>query len=228
MLLATHQGLFRQVDGELRQNGPVIDLMSFAVGADGTFFASGHPGLSTDLPQPVGLITSNDGGASWRVASRGGQSDFHALTVAAGTVTGFDGALRSTSDNSTWTQHAIPSPPRDLAAAPRTGTLLAPTSSGLLTSTDDGTTWTELAPPELAVLAAWADDTTAVIATTNGRLATSTDAGHTWTLHPQTIGMAEALHAQRTADRQVEVLAVVDDKVIRTLDGGATTQILAE
>ena len=40
--------------------------------------------------------------------------------------------------------------------------------------------------------------------------------------------MAEALHAQRTADRQVEVLAVVDDKVIRTLDGGATTQILAE
>ncbi|KYH45573.1 F510_1955 family glycosylhydrolase [Branchiibius sp. NY16-3462-2] len=228
LLLATHEGLFRQIDGQLRQTGPVIDLMSFAVASDGTFYASGHPGTETDLPQPVGLITSTDGGATWQVASRGGQSDFHALTVGAGTVTGFDGALRTTTDNTTWTQHTIPAPPRDLAAAPRTGTLLATTSRGLFTSTDNGTTWTTLSPPEVAVLAAWADDSTAVIVTTTGRLATSTDSGRTWTLHPKSIGAAEALHAQRSPDGQLEIIAVVGDTVIRTMDAGASTQILVQ
>ncbi|MBM6546285.1 hypothetical protein JNO54_09060 [Janibacter sp. YIM B02568] len=228
LLLATHQGLFRQVDGQLRKAGPVIDLMGFAVGSDGTYYASGHPGVGVDLPQPVGLITSTDGGASWEVASRGGESDFHALTAGPGTVTGFDGALRTTTDNKTWTTHPIPAPPRDVAAAPKKGTLLATTSSGLLTSTDGGQSWTTLAPPEPAVLAAWADDTTAVIATTSGRLATSSDAGSTWTLHPDSIGTTEALSAHRTSDGQLEILAVVDNKVIRTTNAGASTETLVQ
>lgn len=228
LLLATHEGLFRQVDGALRRSSPDIDLMGFAVGTDGTFYASGHPGTGTDMPQPVGLITSTNGGASWQVASRGGQSDFHALTVGAGTITGFDGKLRTTADATTWTDRAIPAPPHALAAAPRTGALLATTSAGLLTSTDNGTTWTALSPPEVAVLAAWADDTTAVITTITGRLATSSDAGQTWTLHPESIGMAEALYAGLTEDGQLEILAVVDDKVIRTVDAGATTEVVVQ
>ena len=81
LLLATHEGLFRHANGELLQNGPVIDLMGFTVAPDGTYYASGHPGAGVDLPQPVGLITSTDAGRTWQVASRGGQSDFHALTA---------------------------------------------------------------------------------------------------------------------------------------------------
>ena len=104
LLLATHEGLFRHVNGDLVQNGPVIDLMGFAVAPDGTYYASGHPGVGVDLPQPVGLITSTDAGRSWRVASRGGQSDFHALTASGDTVYGYDGTLRvSTDAGRTWT-----------------------------------------------------------------------------------------------------------------------------
>lgn len=228
VLVATHQGLFQQVDGKLVRNGPAIDLMGFTIGDDGTLYASGHPAPGTDLPQPVGLITSQDTGRTWQVASRGGRSDFHALTAGPNGVIGFDGTLRHTSDKKTWDTRDIPSPPRVLAASPTSGTVLATTSAGLLMSQDEGTTWTSLAPPEVAVLAAWADEETIVTSSAAGRLATSSDAGQTWTLHPKSIGPAEALWAGRTSDGQLEIIASVNGRVISTTDAGRTTQTLVQ
>lgn len=170
LLLATHEGLFRHANGELLQNGPVIDLMGFTVAPDGTYYASGHPGAGVDLPQPVGLITSTDSGRTWRVSSRGGESDFHALTSSPTSVVGFDGTLRSTTDGETWSTRTIPAAPRTLAASPQTGALLATTETGLLHSTDDGRSWKGLTPPATALLAAWADEQTIVIATLCVRL----------------------------------------------------------
>lgn len=228
VLVATHQGLFQQVDGKLVRKGPAIDLMGFTIGDDGTLYASGHPAPGTDLPQPVGLITSQDTGNTWQVASLGGQSDFHALTAGPNGVIGFDGTLQHTSDTKTWTTQDIPSPPRVLAASPTSGKLLATTSAGLLMSQDEGATWASLAPPETAVLAAWADEETIVISSAAGRLATSSDAGQTWTLHPKNIGVAEALWAGRTSDGQVEIIASVEGQVISTKDAGTTTQTLVQ
>ncbi|WP_298887756.1 F510_1955 family glycosylhydrolase [uncultured Serinicoccus sp.] len=225
LLLATHQGLFRQDGADLVAVGPVMDLMGFTVDADGTYYASGHPGLQTDLPEPLGLITSRDRGVSWTVASRGGESDFHALTASTSTVTGYDGTLRTSSDRRTWQERPIAAPPRALAASPD-GTLLATTEAGLLRSTDDGATWSTLTPPEPAVLVAWADTSTVVALTTGGRIATSTDAGQSWTLGATVLGEAGALSAGRTSDGALEVIAVVGDTVIRTLDEGATTEVL--
>ena len=226
LLLATHEGLFRHVNGDLVQNGPVIDLMGFAVAPDGTYYASGHPGVGVDLPQPVGLITSTDAGRSWRVASRGGQSDFHALTAGSTAVIGFDGVLRSSTDGTTWTTRSIPAPPRTLAAAPTSGALLATTEAGLLASSDTGATWRTLSPPGTALLVTWADEKTIVTATTTGQLGVSSDAGITWTLNPTRVGAAEALHAGRGQDGRLEIVVVADGKVLRTLDGGTTTENL--
>ncbi len=226
LLLATHEGLFRHVNGDLVQNGPVIDLMGFAVAPDGTYYASGHPGVGVDLPQPVGLITSTDAGRSWRVASRGGQSDFHALTAGSTAVIGFDGVLRSSTDGTTWTTRSIPAPPRTLAAAPTSGALLATTEAGLLASSDTGATWRTLSPAVTALLVTWADEKTMVIATTTGQLGVSSDAGITWTLNPTRVGAAEALHAGRGQDGRLEIVVVADGKVLRTLDGGTTTENL--
>lgn len=226
LLLATHEGLFRHVNGDLVQNGPVIDLMGFAVAPDGTYYASGHPGVGVDLPQPVGLITSTDAGRSWRVASRGGQSDFHALTAGSTAVIGFDGVLRSSTDGTTWTTRSIPAPPRTLAVAPTSGALLATTEAGLLASSDTGATWRTLSPPVTALLVTWADEKTMVIATTTGQLGVSSDAGITWTLNPTRVGAAEALHAGRGQDGRLEIVVVADGKVLRTLDGGTTTENL--
>lgn len=226
LLLATHEGLFRHANGELLQNGPVIDLMGFTVAPDGTYYASGHPGAGVDLPQPVGLITSSDSGRTWRVSSRGGESDFHALTSSPTSVVGFDGTLRSTTDGETWTTRTIPAAPRTLAASPQTGALLATTETGLLHSTDDGRSWKGLTPPATALLAAWADEQTIVIATTNGQIATSNDTGATWTLQPKRIGAPQALFAQRGTDGQIETILVADGAVLRTVDGGATVEKL--
>ena len=225
LLLATHQGLFRQDGADLVAVGPVMDLMSFTVDADGTYYASGHPGLQADLPEPLGLITSADQGTTWTVASRGGESDFHALTASGSTVAGYDGTLRTSSDRRTWQERPIAAPPRALAASPD-GTLLATTSAGLLRSTDDGATWDTLTPPEPAVLVAWADASTVVALSTGGRIATSADAGKSWTLGAAVLGEAGALSAGRTSEGSLEVIAVVGDTVIRTLDEGATTEVL--
>lgn len=226
LLLATHEGLFRHANGELLQNGPVIDLMGFTVAPDGTYYASGHPGAGVDLPQPVGLITSTDSGRTWRVSSRGGESDFHALTSSPTNVVGFDGTLRSTTDGETWSTRTIPAAPRTLAASPQTGALLATTETGLLHSTDDGRSWKGLTPPATALLAAWADEQTIVIATANGQIATSNDTGATWTLQPKRIGAPQALFAQRGTDGQIETILVADGAVLRTVDGGATVEKL--
>ena len=214
LLLATHEGLFRHANGELLQNGPVIDLMGFTVAPDGTYYASGHPGAGVDLPQPVGLITSTDSGRTWRVSSRGGESDFHALTSGPTSVVGFDGTLRSTTDGETWSTRTIPAAPRTLAASPQTGALLATTETGLLHSTDDGRSWKGLTPPATALLAAWADEQTIVIATANGQIATSNDTGATWTLQPKRIGAPQALFAQRGTDGQIETILVADLSLI--------------
>ena len=227
LLLATHEGLYRQDGDHLAQVGPVIDLMGFAVASDGTLYASGHPSPEAGLPEPVGLIASTDGGATWQVASRGGESDFHALTVGPSTVVGFDGALRSTADRQSWTTGDLNLPVISLAASPETGTLLATTQGGLLRSTDDGVSWETLSPPEAAVLVAWADEDTVVALTVTGRLAVSEDGGRTWALGPESIGQAGTLWAERGANGQVEVIAVVDGTVIATTDQGASIQVLA-
>lgn len=226
LLLATHAGLFRQTGDGLRQVGPPIDLMSFAIDADGTYYASGHPGAGVDLPQPVGLITSKDSGQTWQIASRGGQSDFHALTVGPDTVTGFDGTLLTSSDRASWSARGIPAPPRSLAASPDTGTLLATTEAGLLLSEDHAETWQTLTPPQPAALAAWADEQTIVIATTGGKLATSSDAGATWALGPNTLPALDTLSASRDADGRVEIIFSVGTTVRQTIDEGATTTVL--
>ena len=100
----------------------------------------------------------------------------------------------------TWTTRSIPAPPRTLAAAPTSGTLLATTEAGLLASSDTGSTWRPLSPPGTALAVTWADEKTIVIATTTGQLGVSSDAGATWTLNPTRIGTAEALHARRGSD----------------------------
>lgn len=226
ILLATHEGLFRLADRELTQVGPVIDLMGFTVAGDGRYLASGHPGPGTDLPEPVGLIESTDAGKTWTVLSRGGESDFHALTAGPDRVIGFDGQLRTSTDGRAWETLQIPSAPADLAIAPGTGTVLATTQDGVLRSTDDGATWDTLDTPQLVSLISWADDETIVGTGIDGRLLTSTNAGDTWTASDQPLGEITALGASTTADGTVEALIVADATVLRTTNGGNTTEQL--
>lgn len=226
VLLATHEGLYRLEDGDLTRAGPIVDLMGFTIAADGRYLASGHPGLGVDLPEPLGLAESADGGQSWSVLSRGGESDFHALAAGPAGIIAFDGQLRFSPDGRTWQMRAIPSAPVSLAVSPKSGAVLAATENGVLRSTDDGASWSPLNTPQLASLVAWADDRTIAATGIDGRLLTSTDAGANWTSSEEPLGEITALGASRTDDGDVEALLMAKNQVLRAVDGGATTQQL--
>lgn len=225
VLLATHEGLFRLRDRKLTAIGPTVDLMGFTVTPEGRYLASGHPGAGSDLPEPVGLIESTDEGKSWTVLSRGSESDFHALTASPDLVLGFDGELRLSADGRTWETLTIPSAPADLAIAPGTGAMLAATEAGVLISAD-GSSWQELETPQLISRLVWADAETIVGAGIDGHLLTSHDAGDTWTSSQQPVGEVTALGASVTEDGTVEALLVAESMVLRSTDGGDTTEEL--
>jgi hypothetical protein len=220
--LATHQGLFRYDKGAPVRVGPVVDWMGFSIAGPGHFYASGHPGDGVDLPAPVGLMETTDAGKTWKVRSLGGESDFHALTSSSKGVLAYDGTLRSTADEKTWTKLAISAEPRCLAAALDGSRILATTASSVLLSSDQGATWAPLpaAPPLL--LAAWADKTTATGVTTTGHLAVTTNAGATWTTGTARVDSAQAISASRADGGTLEVLLVTDSGVQRSIDSGAS------
>lgn len=108
LVLGTHEGVWRvsTVDGQATRVGSAPDdFMAFTAGADGTLWASGHPGPGSSLPNPLGLITSGDGGVAWTPLSLLGEVDFHGLAVSGSSVVGWDtrGPLQWSEDGGrTW------------------------------------------------------------------------------------------------------------------------------
>lgn len=135
LLLATHEGLFDISRMPAVRIGPENDLMGFTAGHDdGTFYASGHPGHDSTLPNPLGLIRSGDGGRTWDPVSRQRESDFHALTTTKSGIVAFDGTLMTSTDGKNWTTVAAGFSPAVLAGA------------GVVTSADGGGTFTPYRP----------------------------------------------------------------------------------
>jgi photosystem II stability/assembly factor-like uncharacterized protein len=224
LLLATHEGLFEVgADGAPTPTGPVIDLMGFTVVGPDHYLASGHPGLRVDLPQPVGLIESTDGGRTWGPLSRQGQSDFHALTaVAPSGALGWDGTLQRSDDGRSWEQLAIPAEPHTLAASADGRTVLATTTQGLLRSTDVGATWAPVDGVPLLQVITWAYDGSAAVGVDPaGVLWLSTDDGVTW---QEKAHLGSAPHAVAAAvdGVQLRVLVVTDEGLLESTDGGQT------
>jgi len=225
--LATHDGLFRYGEDGASQVGPTIDLMGFTVAGPDHFYASGHPGPGVDLPQPVGLIESTDGGETWTALSRQGESDFHTLASSEGGVVGFDGALRATSDGETWRELDPPVAPFALATSPDGTVVLATSESGPFRSSDAGVSWVPMGEAPLLQVVDWASGATVVGVTPEGTVAVSADAGETWTVRGAVEGPPQALGAEQAPDGTVRVLVVTADDVEDSRDGGATFSTLA-
>ena len=226
LLVATHDGLYEVAAGRTRPIGQSVDLMGFAVAGAGHYLASGHPGPGVDLPQPLGLVGSTDGGESWQTVSRGGQSDFHALTVTRdGVVIGFDGVLRRYADGS-WQDLAIPAAPAALASSPDGSQVLATTADGLLRSTDLGNSWSPVPQAPLLQLVDWADATTVVGVEPSGAVWQSADAGGTWAPQGQLAGAPEALETVRTDDGRLRIVVAAEGQLQESWDGGRSFQVL--
>jgi len=161
--MASHEGLIQTKDQgkEWLLTGNVdFDFMGFHVQSDGTMLTSGHPGPISKLPNPLGLMESEDNGESWESKSLLGKVDFHILTsnesnpnLLFGIIqmeSGNYGAgiYRSTDKGKEWELVNSTGLPKDLhgiysliSLPNNENVLLAGTTSGLLRSVNGGETW---------------------------------------------------------------------------------------
>jgi hypothetical protein len=91
ILLGAHEGLFEHKSAtETKQIGAIdFDFMGLA-SFGSKLYASGHPGKVSKALNPLGLITSTNGGKSWQQVSLAGEVDFHMLEVGRFDIYGVD------------------------------------------------------------------------------------------------------------------------------------------
>lgn len=229
VLLATHDGLYDATgESSVKVGTETIDLMGFTPTADPqVFYASGHPGPGSTLPNPVGLIRSTDAGKTWEPLSRQGQSDFHALTASRDNLVAFDGELRTSTDGITWDTSTASFAPAVLAGNPSTPVVLATTEEGLQRSTDGGKTWKVVPNAPLMQFVAFAASaekapTDAVGVAPDGSVHVSSDAGLTWTATGTVDGEVHAVTAVASANGKTAIWAATATGVQGSTDGGAT------
>ncbi|RJT75448.1 exo-alpha-sialidase [Arthrobacter cheniae] len=225
ILLATHDGLFNVTQSPAQQVGPSIDLMGFTSTGDGTLYASGHPGPGTELPNPVGLITSTDDGRTWKPVSRQGETDFHSLAATNDGLIGHEGQILTSPDGHHWTVTTDEVPAYNLAAA-SSGTVLATTEQGLYRSEDNGTTWETVPDAPLMIFTTFAGNT-AIGVTPDGTIHTSVDAGLTWAQRGSIQGEPAAIAAAHTNDDTHRIWVATAEGIEVSSDNGATFTPLA-
>lgn len=223
VLLATHEGLFDMSRNPAVKIGPTNDYMGFtAAGDPDVFYASGHPGAGSDLPNPLGLIKSTDGGRTWQQLSRQKQSDFHALAATKSGIVAFDGTLRTSVDGETWQSAAVDFVPAVLAAHPAGDAVLATTQKGVQRSTDGGTTWTLNEAAPVIQFASFASAGKAVGVAPDGTVYYSPDAGVSWEQAGAVSGEVQAITATEGTDGKPWIWAATSKGVIVSKDGGAS------
>lgn len=237
VLLGTGLGLFRvgargglaeRVVGELRTpngSGTVSSNLVVCIAGPGELLASGHAeAAGSALPQNLGLIKSNDGGATWKPVSGLGRDDFHIILAAGDRVVavGADGSvirLSTDAGRSFDVRRTPPSVPLDVAFDPGEPDRMAVTTEeGVYASSDEGRSWRPrdtVASEHLA----WAASGELYRADSGGRVKVSRDGGQTW----EDRGSVRPSITELAVDGHGAVYASVPDgNVRRSTDGGRT------
>ncbi|MDO5862993.1 MULTISPECIES: F510_1955 family glycosylhydrolase [Paenarthrobacter] len=222
VLLATHDGLFDMTKQPVPKIGGTNDLMGFTAGKDGIFYASGHPGPGSDLPNPLGLIKSTDGGQRWEKLSRQGESDFHAIATTKSGIVAYDGELRSSPDGKTWKTVAAAFAPAVLAGHPDSDIVLGTTTEGIQRSTDGGTTWTLNTTGPVIQYAAFATPDEAAGVAPDGTVYYSSDGGATWTEKGRIGGEVLAIAAVKGGVGNPRIWAATPDGIVVSTEDGTS------
>lgn len=220
--VASHDGLFRSgPDGLVPVGAAGRDLMGFTIAGPSTFLSSGHPAPDDDLPQPLGLVESRDGGVSWTPLSLTGEVDFHALEAVGGTVYGYDatnGLLRASADGGRSWENRAALEALDITTDPADpDRVLATVAGGVAASTDGGRTFTAPTGPQLAYLS-WGPAGTVHGLDLDSAVFTSSDGGGTW----QQVGSGPGGGPQAVTATDDALLAATTTGIYRSDDGGAT------
>ncbi|MBT2756841.1 hypothetical protein J7E71_12865 [Mesobacillus foraminis] len=81
LFFATHDGLKVYENGQwYKTKEENNDYMGFSATEDG-FYTSGHPGMDSNLPNPLGIKKSSDFGETLQPVALEGETDFHTMGV---------------------------------------------------------------------------------------------------------------------------------------------------
>ena len=239
LLIATHHGLHAldPASGATTLVGTSRDdFMGFTVdpGATARFFASGHPQGGGNL----GVIASQDAGASWTPVSEGvgGPVDFHLMAVSRAdpkVLYGiFAGLLQTSRDGASSWAVVGPAPAQliDLATSSRAAdSLFAATEAGLLRSADRGATWTQAHPAAAPVsVVDIGTDGSALAFVLGVGLVQADETTLDWTVVNDTFGDGYLLHLARHPDDPMQIYAVSGAaEMLVSQDGGASWHLVA-
>ncbi len=226
---STNTGLWRvpagadvpeQVTGQLEGEDISQELVIRFRGPD-SLIASGHPPPGSDLPQALGIIESEDAGATWSAISGLGQTDYHAIQLSGDVIVAgvFQAAAVSLSRDGgkTFEERVTPDPLVDLEVDPEDpARLVASTQQAVIASGDEGRTWRERDRiPNVRFT--WPEPGTLYRIDPGGPVKMSADGGQTWEARGTTGGEPQALFAD-TAEHLV--VALIDGTIRESEDGG--------
>lgn len=193
---ATHDGLIRYDDAWTVPDVPANDYMGYSGTADG-FYSSGHPGTTSGLANPLGLVRSTDAGETLSMLAFLGESDFHAMAA-------------SYYVNAVYVYNAYPN---------------SELQQGLYYTLDDGQTWVSSSATSLSgtpiSLAVHPNDSSTVAVTTERGVYLSTDYGSSF----QSIATGVSMASTFDADDGTTLYFAGDDLMQYNLADGLTTEL---
>lgn len=235
-LLTTNRGFFRidaktdtvaRVRGTVRAGGassPVGTFLELLSTGPGQLIGSGHPDKSGALPPFLGLISSGDGGRSWKSVSRLGEADFHKIVLKHDRFYGFDavlGAMLISDDGGKRFVERFTPPGLiiDFEVDPEDPNhLLAATETRLVRSTDGAKKWRPTDAGE-GIRLAWPAPDALYRAVKDGAVERSRDGGESWSPVGRVPG--EPYKFKALGPEELD-LALSDGTIMRTEDGGKT------
>jgi Photosynthesis system II assembly factor YCF48 len=236
-LMTTNRGFWRidpatdaieRVKGtvtEGKRSSPVGTFLELLVTGPGRLLGSGHPDSKAQLPPYLGLIASDDGGATWEVVSRLGEADLHKIIVKHDRVYAIDAVvaavLVSTDGGRTFAEHFTPRDQVliDLEVDPEDpDRLFGSTEDQLYRSEDGGQTWRPAdTGPRIRLV--WTEPGAFFRADQDGTVFRSSDGGLRW----EEVGAVpgEPYKFKALAPEHL-LLALSDGSVVESKDGGVT------
>lgn len=253
--VATHEGMLATGSdgGEWVLKGNYdFDFMGFNVMSDGTMITSGHPGKTSNLPNPLGVMISDNNGSKWDSKSLLGKVDFHILAsnfsnpkVIYG-VNQMDsgsykaGIYKSTDKGGEWDRIDSVGLPQDLhqiysliSMPDDENTLLAGTEMGVLKSSDGGGNWESFDQTRLItainVLPDSKDLISYSITNEEAGIMVSKDGGHTWENKGFDLGEdAVAYFGINPNDANKMAISTFENSVFTSENGGENWVALME
>ena len=245
LIVPAHTGLRVFEDGRWRSpDVPAHDYMGFAPTDDG-FYSSGHPAPGSDLPNPLGLVKSTDGGKTLTTLGFQGESDFHLMGVGYKNHAVYvvnpapnsrlsTGLYWSVDDGATWQRsemQGITASPFAIAVHPTEANVVAlATEAGLFLSNDHGDSFKQVGSAEPVAAVTFSPDGTSLLFGATQLMRYDLGAEQIEMLSAPSLGAQDALSYIAVNPTQPQELAVAtfERNIYHSRDGGQSWQPIAQ